>query len=173
MWMKPEAYLKRLQNTLEQVVAPEIEDDAVRGQLYAVVDLLNQLGGKIEYKRDLIAAEINAGQTMLSRLLGEMERAGVASPEALSGFAAELSRGERPFGLNLQQEIEENLCRALDHFHASKNKLGPELTARLDRELRDYMLKTATREMGQLKPPQLERISRSKRPPRQKTGPGL
>jgi len=168
MWMKPEAYLRRLQTTLEQVVAPEIEDDAVRGQLYAVVDLLNQLGGKIEYKRDLIAVEVAAGRAMLERVLAEMERAGADSPAELSAFVRELGAGTRPVELKLQREVEEKLCRAIDHFHAHKDKLGPELALRLDRELRDYMLKAATREMGQVKPPQLERISRSKRPERRK-----
>jgi hypothetical protein len=166
MWMKPEAYLKRLQNALEQVVAPEIEDDAVRGQLYAVVDLLNQLGNKIEYRRDLIAVEVKAGAAMLKRLLSAMEGAGVGSPPEGAELCQALEAGAREVDLKLQREVEEALCRGIDHFYAQKHRMGQELAASLDRELREYMLKTATREMGLVKPPQLERISRSKRPER-------
>jgi hypothetical protein len=168
MWMKPDAYLRRLQNTLEQVVAPEIEDDAVRGQLYAVSDLLNQLGGKIEYNRDLIAVEVREAAKMLARVLAVMEGQGVSSPEELAKINAELSAGARPIELKLQAEAEEAVCRAIDHFHANRNKMLSGTVSALDKELRDYMLKAATREIALVKPPQMEKISRSKRPERKK-----
>jgi hypothetical protein len=42
--------VERINRALENVVAPEVKSTIVRGQLFAVVELLNQLPGRFEYK---------------------------------------------------------------------------------------------------------------------------
>jgi hypothetical protein len=162
MWMKPDAYFKRLQLALDQVVAPEIEDDYVRGQLYAVTELLAQLGGKLEFKRDLAAVEITEAEKARNALLDGLRANEIEVPPELTA----LNFSGRPADLDLLREVEAALCAAIDLFSESKTRLDPSTAARLDQSLREYLTKTATRDMGLLKPPQLDKISRSKRPER-------
>jgi len=162
MYMKPDAYFKRLQLALDQVVAPEIEDDHVRGQLYAVSELLAQLAGKLEYKHDLIAVEVAETDKALRELTGGLCESGVAVPPEL----AAPDSSSLTLDLNLLHESEARLCAAIDLFHAEKKRLDPAAVIRLDQALRQYLTKTATRAMGLMKPPQLAKISRSPRPER-------
>jgi hypothetical protein len=162
MNLKPDAYFKRLQLALDQVVAPEIEDDHVRGQLYAVSELLAQLAGKLEFKQELIAVEIAETDKTLRELTDGLRAAGVAIPPELIASDAPV----RKFDLDLLQGAEARLCAAMDLFHEHRNRLDPATAGRLDQALRQYLTKTATREMGLMKPPQLDKISRSKRPER-------
>jgi hypothetical protein len=60
------------------------------------------------------------------------------------------------------------VCLTLDHFHASKSQLGQAGATALDKKIRDYLLKVTTRDLGLMKPPMLEKISRSKRPEKEK-----
>lgn len=167
MWMSTDAYLRRLMQTLEKVVAPEIESDQVRGQLYAVVDLINQLSSKIEYKPGIVGQDVKDGGEIMKTLLDAMQSAGIPTPPELSAFLSELESAAP--ALPLKFKTEEMVCSALDHFHAHKHELGQAGTAALDQKIRDYLLKVTTRDIGLMKPPMLEKISRSKRPERSKT----
>ncbi|HUT56091.1 MAG TPA: hypothetical protein VM658_22055 [bacterium] len=164
--MSTDAYLRRLMQTLEKVVAPEIESDQVRGQLYAVVDLINQLSAKIEYKPGIIGQDIKDGREIMKTLLSAMESAGIETPAELSAFFSELESAAP--ALPLKFKTEEMVCATLDHFHARKDKLGQAGAAALDKKIREYLLKITTRDLGLMKPPMLEKISRSKRPERGK-----
>ena len=64
MFMSVEAYLKRLTSALENTIAPELESDQTRGQVFAVIGLLDQLATRIEYKPGLLAEEIDAGEKL-------------------------------------------------------------------------------------------------------------
>jgi hypothetical protein len=164
MWMTTEGYIKRMMNALEQVVAPEIEDDAARGQLYAVVELLNQLVAKVEYKPGLIAKEVEEGRAILEAVLGGTEEAGIETPEGLAKIVKEFESESAVMNTALKAKVEEAVCGAINHFHENKGALEPGAVSGLDRNIRDYILKSATRDMGLMKPPNVERISRSKRP---------
>jgi hypothetical protein len=76
--------VERLNHTLENVIAPEIESTIVRGQLFSVVELLNQLPGKYEYRHDLMVQDIQVGEQMLATLIEAFERAGIETPESIS-----------------------------------------------------------------------------------------
>lgn len=165
MWMNTEAYIKRLIAALEQVVAPEIESDAVRGQLYAVVDLLNQLSGKIEYQPGIIAQDIEDARAILKAVIEAALAAGVETPPELAGLQKEIEDDKASFGLPLKFRMEEAVCAAIDLLHDNGEKLGPEAAA-IDKKMREYLVKVTTRGLGLMKPPMLDRISRSKRPER-------
>jgi len=57
-----------LNHTLENVVAPEIASPIVRGQLFAVVEILNQIQGRFDYRHDLMIQDIQVGRQMLEKL---------------------------------------------------------------------------------------------------------
>lgn len=163
MWISPELYLKRITQALEKTVAPEIESDLVRGQVFAVISLLQQLAERIAYKPDLIAQEIQAGGETLRSVISELAAAGSSAPGELQAFLEELDRAGADKGMGALLQVEEKLCAAIDFFFAARRQLAPETAARLDRLLRDYLTRQATRELGLTKPPNLEKISRSKK----------
>jgi hypothetical protein len=80
----------RINQTLENVIAPEIESTIVRGQLFSVVELLNQLQGKYEYRHDLMVQDIQVGKQMLATLIEAFDKAGVETPEAISTATREV-----------------------------------------------------------------------------------
>ena len=81
-----EEFLKRY----EQLSGITVESTIVRGQLFAVVELLNQLQGKYEYRHDLMVQDIQVGRQMLATLLEAFEKAGVETPEAISTATREV-----------------------------------------------------------------------------------
>jgi len=163
MFMATDAYLKRLTHALEFIIAPEIESDAARGQVFAVIDLLNQLMGRIEYKPDLIASDVAANSEMIKRIVQGLEGAAAAVPEEISAFLKEVESVPGPKNLGQRARSEEILCRAIVLLHEHRQKLGAASGQELDRALREHILKVATRDLGLMKPPLLEKISRSKR----------
>ncbi len=82
--------VERINHALENVIAPEIESKIVRGQLFAVVELLNQLPGKYEYRHDLMVQDIQVGKQMLVTLIEALEKAGVETPESISTATREV-----------------------------------------------------------------------------------
>ena len=82
--------VERINDTLENVIAPEIESTIVRGQLFAVVELLNQLQGKYEYRHDLLVQDVQVGRQMLATLIEAFEKAGIETPEAISAASREV-----------------------------------------------------------------------------------
>ena len=80
----------RLNHTLENVIAPEIDSPIVRGQLFAVVEILNQIQGRFDYRHDFMIQDIQVGGQMLATVIEALNKAGVAVPEAISGAAEEV-----------------------------------------------------------------------------------
>ncbi len=99
-----------INHTLENVIAPEIESPIVRGQLFAVVELLNQIQGRFDYRHDFMAQDIQAGRQMLSALIEAFEKAGVETPEAISSAAEET---------NLSGMSGDQLRESRDHVEAA------------------------------------------------------
>jgi hypothetical protein len=162
MFMTVDLYLKRIYHTLEHVIAPEVDDDFARGQVFAVINLLEQLGQKVEYKQDLIAQEIEQGSKILSIMVAAVQDAGADIPEKITSFMKELESGS-PAGLSKRNRLEEMLCLAIDLLHENKGLLEPERYAEVDRQVRDYITKLTTRDLGLMKPPAVDKISRPKK----------
>jgi hypothetical protein len=116
----------RINHTLENVIAPEIESTIVRGQLFAVVELLNQLQGKYEYRHDLLVQDIQVGRQMLTTLTETFARAGVDTPETISAAAQEVEL----LGMSgdqlreVRSRVEAAVSDALDLLDASRSGIS-------------------------------------------------
>jgi len=108
--------IDRLTHTLEHTIAPEIASPVVRGQLFSVVELLNQLLGKIEYRHDLVLADIDRGQQTLALLIPVLTEARVDIPEeiAAAGQPADRSRVVGDDLLAARRRTEAAVSAALD-----------------------------------------------------------
>ena len=164
MFMSTDLYLKRITQALDKVVAPEIESDRVRGQVFAVINLIEQLAEKIEYKPALIQQEIEMGSETFRRVVQAVEKGVGDVPKDLQAFLQELDRSGQ--GLGFRDRVEEMLCQAIDFFYAHRGRLEPAAALEVDGLIRGYITKITTRDLGLLKPPNIEKISRSKRPPK-------
>ncbi len=162
MYYPVETCFKRLRHTLEHVIAPEVDDEFALGQVYAVISLLNQLGGEVEMKREILLKDTQTGAPMLSRIIEVLKDRGVDVPADLAEASAAVDAGKDDPTPALGKKMDEALSNAIDIFYASREKMGQDAWSALDLEVRDYLLKTATRHVGLMKPPLLEKISRPK-----------
>jgi hypothetical protein len=118
--------VERINHALENVIAPEIESTIVRGQLFAVVELLNQLQGKYEYRHDLMVQDIQVGRQMLATLIEAFEKAGVETPETISTATREVDL----LGMSGDQlrevrgGVETAVSAALDLLDASRSAIA-------------------------------------------------
>ena len=99
MFVNTNVYFGRITDALEKVVAPEIESDEVRGQVFAVISLIQQVSGMIEYKHDLIEQEIKEGSDIVKNILRAVEGAGIEAPEEIGEFLEKLDEGKAGGGL--------------------------------------------------------------------------
>ena len=159
MFMTFDLYLKRIINALENVVAPEIESDHIRGQLFAASNLIFQLTGLAEFKSDLVKSENKQGWETLAKVTPLLEAAGPVPAEVKTylqdGVAAERAAST--------DQVDEMLCRVIESFFAQRSKLPADRAREIDSLLRGHLTKMATRDLGLIKPPNIEQISRSKR----------
>ena len=107
------------------MIAPEIESTIVRGQLFAVVELLNQLQGKYEYRHDLMVQDIRVGRQMLATLIEAFEKAGIETPESISTATREVDllgmSGEQL--REVRRGVEEAVSTALDLLDANRSRI--------------------------------------------------
>ena len=117
--------VERINQTLENVIAPEIESTIVRGQLFAVVELLNQLQGKYEYRHDLMVQDIQVGRQMLATLIEAFEKSGVETSPALSTKTEEIDL----FGMSgdqlreVRSGVEAAVSAALDLLDNNRSRV--------------------------------------------------
>jgi hypothetical protein len=118
--------VERINQTLEDVIAPEIESVIVRGQLFAVVELLNQLQGKYEYRHDLMVQDIQVGRQMLATLIEAFEKAGIETPEVISTATREVDllgvSGDQL--REVRTGVEAAVSAALDLLDANRSEIS-------------------------------------------------
>ncbi len=162
MYYPIDIYFRRLMDSLEKVIAPRIEDEFTLGQVYAVIEMLEQIKGKVEYKRDLIREDVERGEEIMEKISQALSGAGAAVPPEIEEVEKEIrEKGALP-DLALRKKVEQAACKAIDAAHSAREDLGPEASAGLDSEIRRYLVKVSTRDLGLMKPPRLAKISRPK-----------
>jgi len=158
MFMSTNLYLSRLNEALENVIAPEVESDEARGQVFAVISLIEQFMGRIEYKHDFIEQEIGSGVNVLKRVIEAAGEAGLDTPAEIGEFLQKLDDGKAGSGLALCDKVDEMACMAIDFLHDNRQKVGS--YKEVDKMIRDHIFKMSGRDMGLMKPPMIEKISR-------------
>jgi hypothetical protein len=97
----------------------------VRGQLFAVVELLNQLQGKYEYRHDLMVQDIQVGRQMLTTLVEAFEKSGVETSPAISTKTEEIDL----FGMSgdqlreVRSGVEAAVSAALDLLDTHRSRI--------------------------------------------------
>lgn len=86
----------RIGDALEHRIAPELDSPMLRGQVLTVVELLAQLAGKVEYRRDLLLDDIERARQVVALLVGVLDDTGVAVPDDVRAAAASFDPASAP-----------------------------------------------------------------------------
>ena len=103
--------------SLRVEVIPKITDSYARGQAVGVIDTLNSIGHRIEWRREPVLAAVHAKLDLLEAVaegLGETPPARPAPPESLSTAALEAERNR----------LDAAICAALHAAHARGDAAG-------------------------------------------------
>lgn len=145
-------YIKRISYALEHAVAPEIESDYIRGQLLAAVFLIDQLTDRIDYKPALIKQDIDSSAETIKTIVNSCGQKAGEVPEEISAFLEELDKDDYEINLKFRERCEGILSLAIEYFFNSKDKLEPAEADDLNGAIIKKLMKTATRDIGMLKP---------------------
>ncbi len=161
MFIKLNKFVDRINHTLEQVIVPKLDDPFARAQAYAVVEMLNQMVGKIDYKPEILKQQIEANRKKLEEIADKIKAAGLGLPEDLDEYLKRdvyegLLSGAQ--WLRARDESDAMLCKAIDAGMDAKDKLGPEAYHELEQGLLKFFTNTSYRDIGMMKPPNIQRI---------------
>lgn len=151
--------VERINHTLENVIAPEIESPIVRGQLFAVVEILNQIQRRFDYRHDFMIQDIRVGRQMLATLIEAFEKAAVRTPEAISTATREVDL----LGMNgdqlreVRSGVEEAVSAALDLLDA--NRSGIEQAEQVEKAVLGQLGQNILRDMMLFRPQRFDKIS--------------
>ena len=149
----------RLNHTLENVIAPEIESPIVRGQVFAVVEILNQIQGRFDYRHDFMIQDIQVGRQMLATLTEALEKAGVETSEAISSAAEEVDL----VAMSVEQlratrgRVEEAVSAALDVLDAHRS--GIPRAEEVEKAVLGQLGQNIIRDMMLYRPQRFDKIS--------------
>ena len=151
--------VERINRALEFVVAPEVTSPIVRGQLLAVVELLNQLQGRFGYRHDFLVQDIDRAREILAVLVDALAVAGVEIPPEIAsaprsvellGATEERLRAERA-------AAESAVSAALDLLDAHRDAIAD--AGRVEAVVLDRLQPGIQRDLMLFRPPRFDKIS--------------
>lgn len=162
MFAPIETYLERVFATLENVVAPEIQSDYARVQLFAAISLLQSLGKKVEYRQELIDERIKLYSEVVSRVFAAVEKSGGEPSAELRDFVREFQARGPGSGVGYLEKLEEKFSRTIDFFFANRKRLEPEEAETLDGEIRDALNRVCTGDLNFVATDNIDKAKKSK-----------
>ena len=162
MFAPIETYLERIFATLENVLAPEIESDYARIQLFAAIGLLQSLGKKVEYRHELIDERIRLYSEVVSRVFAAVEKSGGEPAGELRDFVREFEAHGPGSGVSYLEKLEEKFSRTIDFFYANRKKLGQEKAQEMDQEIMEVLSRVCLGELNFLATDNIDKAKKSK-----------
>jgi hypothetical protein len=150
MQLAIETLLDGVMRTLREAVLPSVEGRFARGQLFAVLDVLQNLRDRVEPRADLDDAEAASAETALRAVIATLGRDAAAPLVAALAGAPAAPPGARAAALRAA------LVRAL----AVLDDLPEATTAPARAALAQHLAAQAMRDVATLKPSLLEEISK-------------
>ena len=153
------AIAERINHTLENVIAPKIQSPIVRGQLFAIVEILNQIQGRFDCRHDFMVQDIQVGRRMLATLIEAFEKSGVETPEAISTATEEVDLS----GMNgdqlreVRSGVEAAVSAALDLLDV--NRSGIDRAEQVEKAVLGQLGQNILRDMMLFRPQRFDKIS--------------
>jgi len=155
-----------IQQTLEEVVIPEISSLYVRGQVYAVMEILNQMQNFIEFRSDLLKEEVDRTREVLNNIGTALGSLGPEVQEAIKDFVRSKQELEaaRPGSGKELMELRDRTNRLLELgqelFHRARGTMAREERERVEGLLKSHLGQISRRNLKLLRPTLLKKISR-------------
>ena len=154
MRIAPQTLLEGVVRTLHEEVIPHLESGTARGQLWAAIDVLRNLGGRIEAAIAAQEAEASSAAAALATLAARLQDAGE------TGFAAEIEGRLAEANMTPVGAKRAALRDALGDAFTRLEALPGERADALRSILGGHLAAQAVRDLAWLQPSLLEEISR-------------
>ena len=154
MRISPQTLLEGVVRSLHDQVLPHLESRTARGQLWAAIDVLRNLGGRIEPAVAALEEEARSAANSLGMLALQLRDAGEAAS------AAEIERQLAEAPAEPANARSEALRAALVDAFARLDALPVERADALRPILGGHLAAQAVRDLARLQPSLLEEISR-------------
>lgn len=154
-----------IQQTLEEVVVPHISSPYVRGQVIAVMEILNQMQNWVEYRSDLLEDEISRARVVISSIAEALKTLGPEVREATGDFfrESESLKAAAPKNgkeiLELRNRTNRLLELSQQLFHKIREIIPPEEKANIEKLLGAHLGYISRRNLKLLRPTLLNKIS--------------
>jgi hypothetical protein len=152
--ISPQTLLEGVVRSLHDQVLPQLESRTARGQLWAAIDVLRNLGGRIEPAVAALEEEARSAANALGTLAVRLRDAGEAAS------AAEIERQLAEAPAEPANARSEALRAALVDAFARLDALPVERADALRPILGGHLAAQAVRDLARLQPSLLEEISR-------------
>lgn len=117
-------YVTRINNTLEKSIAPYLQTDFQRQQVIAVINLLNQLNPRLEYRHDFLLEDIERLRGILKTVIRAFQEEDIPFPEDLLSVSKVDTGGLCGTPLKeLHDELEVTVSRIIHLLYENKNQL--------------------------------------------------
>jgi hypothetical protein len=154
MRVSPQALIDGVARSLHEQVLPHVESRTARGQLWAVIDVLRNLGGRVEFAIAPLEEEARSTAGVLATLVARLRDAGHAAPAA--AIEAHVAAAPAAPASAHADALREALVAAFAELDAL-----PDATADALRPiLGGHLAAQAVRALANLQPSLLEEISR-------------
>jgi hypothetical protein len=153
MRVSPQALIDGVARSLHEQVLPHVESRTARGQLWAVIDVLRNLGGRVEFAIAPLEEEARSTAGVLATLVARLRDAGHEAPAA--AIEARVAAAPATPASAHADALRDALVAAfaeLDALPAATDALRPILGGHLAAQ--------AVRALANLQPSLLEEISR-------------
>ncbi len=154
MVIPPERLIDGCVETLRDEVLPNLEARTARGQLYAVMDVLQNLRDRVELKAVALEVEATSARTALERIAVALLEAGDAG--AAGTVEEALAAAPSGSAFDRAAALRQALVAAIDTLYALPSGV-PEAARRA---LGDHLGPQAVRDIAPLKPSLLNEISK-------------
>lgn len=161
MFVSTSDYIGRICHTLEHVIAPDLESDFARSQVFAVIALLGSLDIKIAYKTELILGEINAGMEIIGAIADALKGENIDVPDEVLNFLKEAKENPPAADINAVNQVNAQFRCILDFLYAGKKKINPDVFDDLDVKIRKYIHDISFRDVGFMPPMTFDKILKS------------
>jgi len=119
-----ETYVSRINYTLEHLIAPEIESDYMQGEIFAIMELLNQLVPRLEYRHDLLLEDIDRMKGIIDTVIKAFSRSNIEVPEEIEAAVKIETQGITGKPLKeIYDQLESIASEAIDLLHKNKNRI--------------------------------------------------
>ncbi len=151
--------LDGVMSALNSEVVPRIDDAFARGQALAIVDLLRNLGPRLEWSHSILWQQIEAQEAALRRV-SQLCAGSAVQPPAMAprNFSGEHPRADELIAR--RNELDGQVSATLTWLYSRRGELSAAVADEIEATIRRYMHEQLQRDMSLTQMPLFKEISK-------------